>query len=161
MKLLCVALAARRPRAVLMALVLALLPCTSAPAAEAHDRAAHDLLIPSAGLNGRPVHKTHSHDALRTSAAGAPLPGWSAGPAAIGDGFHRLGGSDRVREVQRRLHRLGYHVGPIDGLFGPLTRASVAWFQVKHGLPVNGRATLATVRHLRSRTNFRRRSRSD
>ncbi len=57
-----------------------------------------------------------------------------------------------MREVQRRLHRLGYRPGPIDGLFGPLTRSSVAWFQVKHGLPVNGRATLATVRHLRART---------
>jgi hypothetical protein len=28
----------------------------------------------------------------------------------------------------------------------------VAWFQLKHGLPANGRATLATVGHLRERT---------
>jgi hypothetical protein len=28
----------------------------------------------------------------------------------------------------------------------------VAWFQLKHGLPVDGRATTAFVRHLRSRT---------
>ena len=57
-----------------------------------------------------------------------------------------------MREVQRRLHRLGYRPGPIDGLFGPLTAPSVAWFQVKHGHAVNGRATLATVGHLRART---------
>ncbi len=31
----------------------------------------------------------------------------------------------------------------------------MGWFQVKHGLPVNGRATLATVRHLRARTGAR------
>ena len=57
-----------------------------------------------------------------------------------------------MREVQKRLRALGYRPGPIDGLFGPRTRAAVAWFQVKHGMPVDGRATLATVRHLRHRT---------
>jgi hypothetical protein len=133
----------------LAALAVALVSGVPASAHESHAAAA-GLLIPSAGWHGRPIKNPHHHKTIRTAAAATPLPGWSAGPVSFGAGYHRPGGSDRVREVQRRLTRLGYHTGPIDGLFGPLTRASVGWFQVKHGLPVNGRATLATVRHLRA-----------
>jgi len=142
------ALAARAAAAALLGLLL-LLP--TAPDAGASERRTDDILLPSAGWHGRPIQEPHRHETVLTSTAGRP-PGWSAGPVRHGDGFHRPGGSDRVREVQRRLARLGYRVGPIDGLFGRLTRASVAWFQVKHGLPVTGRATLATVAHLRART---------
>ena len=70
---------------------------------------------------------------------------------ALGTGAHRANGSARVREVQRRLSSLGYRPGPVDGIFGVRTRAAVAWFQVKHGFHVDGRATLAVVRHLRER----------
>ena len=135
--------------AALVALGIALVPVTPASAHGNHPGAAASLLIPAAGWHGRAIENTHRHAG---AAADRSLRGWSAGPVAFGAGYHRPGGSDRVREVQRRLHRLGYRPGPIDGLFGPLTRSSVAWFQVKHGLPVNGRATLATVRHLRART---------
>jgi Putative peptidoglycan binding domain len=145
-----VALAARTAGAVLAALVLTLV-LETAPASGAAERAGQ-MLIPSAGWDGRPIQEPHRHDVVRTSAARRPTQGWSAGPVSFGTGFHRPGGSARVREVQRRLSRLGYHVGPVDGLFGRLTRASVAWFQVKHGLDVDGRATLETVRHLRART---------
>ena len=51
----------------------------------------------------------------------------------------RPGGSDRVREVQRRLIGLGYRPGPVDGLFGPRTRAATRWFQYKHGMALTGR----------------------
>jgi hypothetical protein len=70
----------------------------------------------------------------------------------MGTGSHRPSGSHRVRELQRRLRALGYRPGRIDGIFGPRTRAAVGWFQVKHGFHVDGRATLALVRHLRART---------
>ena len=146
------ALAARTAAALLVALALTFATDREAGASPVPDRAADRILLPSAGWNGRPIQAPHRHDVVRTSAARQPLRGWSAGPVGYGTGFHRPGGSDRVREVQRRLARLGYRVGPIDGLFGRLTRASVAWFQVKHGLPVTGRATPATVRHLRART---------
>ena len=144
----CFALAARAAAAAILGLLL-LLP--TARDAGASERRNDRILLPSAGWHGRGIQEPHRHETVLTSTAGQPR-GWSAGPVRYGDGFHRPGGSDRVREVQRRLARLGYRVGPIDGLFGRLTRASVAWFQVKHGLPVTGRATLATVDHLRART---------
>lgn len=146
-----VALAARIASTLLVALALTLMAAGTAPASGSPERADR-ILIPSAGWNGRPIQEPHHHDVVPTSVADRPLRGWSAGPVAFGAGFHRQVGSARVREVQRRLARLGYHVGPIDGLFGRLTRASVAWFQVKHGLEVDGRATLDMVRHLRART---------
>lgn len=71
---------------------------------------------------------------------------------SLGTGTHRAAGSQRVRELQWRLTALGYRPGPIDGVFGVRTRAAVAWFQVKHGFPVDGRASFAVVRHLRDRT---------
>ena len=147
----CIALAARLAGTLLAALALTLMAAGTAPASGSPERADR-ILIPSAGWNGRPIQEPHNHDVVPTSVADRRIPGWSAGPVSFGAGYHRPGGSDRVREVQRRLSRLGYHVGPIDGLFGRLTRASVAWFQIKHGLEVDGRATLATVRHLRART---------
>jgi peptidoglycan hydrolase-like protein with peptidoglycan-binding domain len=147
----CVALAARLAGTLLAALALTLMAAGTAAASGSTERADR-ILIPSAGWNGRAIQEPHDHDVVPTSVADRRIPGWSAGPVAFGAGYHRPGGSARVREVQRRLSRLGYHVGPIDGLFGRLTRASVAWFQVKHGLEVNGLATLGTVRHLRART---------
>jgi peptidoglycan hydrolase-like protein with peptidoglycan-binding domain len=67
-----------------------------------------------------------------------------------------------VREVQRRLTRLGYRTGPIDGLLGPLTRSSIQWFQIKHGLRPTGvvaASTLAFLRHPRDATGGLRRRR--
>ena len=147
-----VALVARSARALWVALGLMLVPAAVAEASGRPEGATQPLLIPSAGWQGRPIQEPHRHDADRTPAADRPLRGWSAGAVSFGAGFRLPHGSVRVQEVQRRLRRLGYRPGPVDGLFGPLTRSSVAWFQVKHGLPVDGRATLATVRHLRART---------
>ena len=60
------------------------------------------------------------------------------GLLALGTGFHRQGASDRVREVQRRLNRLGYGAGAVDGLFGPITDAAVRRFQADNDLAVDG-----------------------
>jgi peptidoglycan hydrolase-like protein with peptidoglycan-binding domain/DNA invertase Pin-like site-specific DNA recombinase len=78
--------------------------------------------------------------------------GWKAGQVRLGTGFHREGGSARVREVQRRLWALGFRPGPVDGLFGSQTKAAVEWFQVKHGLRPTGAVSLATLTVLRERT---------
>jgi len=144
------------PVAVIAGIVM-VLALTLAPApAASHGReagATERLLIPSASWHGRPIRDAHRHDAVRTSSTARRPAGWSAGPVAMGTGSHRPSGSERVREVQRRLRQLGYRPGPTDGIFGRRTRAAVGWFQVKHGLRVDGRATLATIRHLRVRTS--------
>src|SRR4051812_8428088 len=82
-------------------------------------------------------------------------PGWSAGPVGRGTGYVARGGSLRVRDVQRRLTRLGYRPGPVDGLFGPRTEAAARWFQYKHGLRSTGRVDKLTLVVLRARSSHR------
>jgi peptidoglycan hydrolase-like protein with peptidoglycan-binding domain len=143
---------AARIAGALIALGLLLVPATDATADDRTASASERLLIPSAGWQGRSVLDPHRHRTVPTSSADRPPRGWSAGPVSMGTGTHRPSGSQRVREVQRRLRALGYRPGPIDGVFGRRTRAAVGWFQYKHGFHVDGRATLAVVRHLRART---------
>ena len=82
-------------------------------------------------------------------------PGWGAGAVRRGTGYVRPGGSRRVRDVQRRLTKLGYRPGAVDGLFGPRTEAAARWFQYKHGLPTSGRVDRLTLEVLRSRSDHR------
>jgi MYXO-CTERM domain-containing protein len=58
-----------------------------------------------------------------------------------------------VKEIQRLLHRVGYRPGPVDGMYGPLTRSSVQWFQIKHSLRPSGLVDAATLALLRLRSH--------
>jgi DNA invertase Pin-like site-specific DNA recombinase/peptidoglycan hydrolase-like protein with peptidoglycan-binding domain len=78
--------------------------------------------------------------------------GWVAGAVAFGTGYNSPSGSQRVREVQRRLKRAGARPGPVDGLFGPLTRAAVKRFQRRHDIAPSGVVGLRTLTLLQSRT---------
>jgi peptidoglycan hydrolase-like protein with peptidoglycan-binding domain len=60
----------------------------------------------------------------------------------------RAGWSTRVREAQRVLNVSGYDAGPVDGLFGPQTKAATERFQQRHGLPVTGLINGETAREL-------------
>jgi Putative peptidoglycan binding domain len=62
----------------------------------------------------------------------------SAGLLARGSGYDNRARSKGVRELQLRLRRLGHRPGPIDGMFGPLTEASVERFQRARRLQVDG-----------------------
>jgi peptidoglycan hydrolase-like protein with peptidoglycan-binding domain len=127
------------------ALIIALLgvPAPAAAAAETPD-------IASAGWHGRAIQDPKT----RPEIPGTSWPaGWSAGSVGPGTGFVKPGGSDRVRDVQRRLVQLGYRPGPVDGLFGPRTRASVRWFQYKHGLATHGRVNRGTLAVLHARSD--------
>ena len=115
--------------------------------ATAQDAAAAPSLSPrllvDASWHGRPIRRplpTRSDVADRAPALRA------------GTGFRRPGGSQRVRDLQRRLSRLGYRPGASDGLFGPRTQAAVLAFQRKHGLERTGAVSPATLRVLRRRT---------
>ena len=46
--------------------------------------------------------------------------------------------SDHVRCLQTSLNEKGYNSGPVDGWFGPVTRAAVVSYQTANGLVVDG-----------------------
>jgi pyruvate ferredoxin oxidoreductase gamma subunit len=71
---------------------------------------------------------------------------------ASGTGYASPQGSARVRAVQHALIRAGERPGPIDGLYGPLTRAAVERFQAGEGLAVDGIVGPATSSALNRQT---------
>ncbi len=143
-----VATATRGAWAALAVLAFTLVPAAKAPAADGQSR----ILIPAAGWHGRPIQQPHNHTTLTVNRRPT---GWSAGPVRLGTGLHSPRGSDRVRELQQRLRRLGYRPGAVDGIYGPRTRAAMGWFRRKHGFRVVGPPSLAAVVHLRERTTPR------
>ena len=54
----------------------------------------------------------------------------------------------QVRAAQQALARLGFYPGPIDGIFGPKTRAAVTKYQTDVGLPPDGEVSPELVAHL-------------
>ena len=48
-----------------------------------------------------------------------------------------MSAADR-RQIQAALHRLGYDPGPVDGLFGPLTRVAIRHYQQSIGAEQTG-----------------------
>lgn len=53
-----------------------------------------------------------------------------------------------VKKLQQRLKDLGYDVGPVDGIFGPLTEGALKEFQTKTGLAADGTTTPQTYSKL-------------
>lgn len=43
-----------------------------------------------------------------------------------------------TRTIQTKLKRWGYYTGAVDGIYGPLTKKAVRYFQSKNGLVVDG-----------------------
>jgi peptidoglycan hydrolase-like protein with peptidoglycan-binding domain len=124
---------ARRPTIGVLAMAAALLLVPAPGPAQANTPGAHD-------------------ESAASSWQGHSPPGWSAGAVAHGTGFSRLGGSTRVREVQRKLNRLGYASGEVDGLFGPITDGAVRRFQRVSGLSADAIVGQHTLEKLRSRS---------
>jgi peptidoglycan hydrolase-like protein with peptidoglycan-binding domain len=72
----------------------------------------------------------------------------TAGTLTRGAGYGSQPASEPVRELQRRLRRLGDRPGPIDGLYGPLTAGAVERFQRAQGLEPDGVVGPRTKRRL-------------
>jgi hypothetical protein len=105
--------------------------------------------LPAAGWHGAPIQRPlPARDRVATATTRA-----SGRAMSLGAGFGRAAGSLQVRALQRILQSLGYACGPVDGLFGTRTQASLQWFQIKHGLRPTGIADAETLRilHLRHR----------
>jgi peptidoglycan hydrolase-like protein with peptidoglycan-binding domain len=105
--------------------------------------------LPAASWHGRPIRRPQPSAAA--AAVAVPIPRGARTPLRPGAGYGRPGGFAAVRDVQRLLHRIGYRPGPVDGLFGARTRASVQWFQIKHGLRPSGVVGPTTLAFLRLR----------
>ena len=140
------------PGPLAMALVLLGLLAMPVPVHAARKQPRHEVAMAAAGWHGRAIQNPRPHPRL----ARADWPkGWSARSVGFRTGYSRPGGSDRVREVQRRLIQLGYRPGPVDGLFGPRTRAATRWFQYKHSLPLTGRVNRSTLAVLQARSDHK------
>jgi hypothetical protein len=105
---------------------------------------------PAAAVAGSPAHEQRQA-ALGSWGSYHPT-GWSAGSVTRGTGYWRPGASLRVRDVQRRLNRLDYGAGKVDGFFGPITDAAVRRYQLDRGLELDGIVGPRTLKDLRSRT---------
>lgn len=75
------------------------------------------------------------------------VPAESAPPASVESFESGLDASGR-RRVQEALRGIGLYRGPIDGIFGPLTREAITIFQRSRGLPANGTLDAALARAL-------------
>jgi peptidoglycan hydrolase-like protein with peptidoglycan-binding domain len=62
---------------------------------------------------------------------------WQA-PTTSDDDLQTGRSGSRVEALQRQLHDLGYPVGDIDGIFGPLTRGALLAFQADNNIPTTG-----------------------
>jgi hypothetical protein len=113
--------------------------------------------LPAAGWHGAAIRRPlPARDRVGTATSTA-----SNRAMSLGAGFGRAAGSPEVRALQRILRSLGYACGPVDGLFGSRTQASLQWFQIKHGLRPTGSADAETLRilHLRDRAGAPREAR--
>jgi peptidoglycan hydrolase-like protein with peptidoglycan-binding domain len=72
-----------------------------------------------------------------------------------GAGYQQPHGARRVRSLQRRLARLGFPPGPIDGRYGPLTTSAVRRFQQHRHLPPSGVVSPRTLVALRTTRHHR------
>jgi hypothetical protein len=78
-------------------------------------------------------------------------PPWS-NPQAVVPGFetertpaaargNALPRDPQIAELQRTLNQRGYTAGPVDGIYGPMTRDAIVAWQRSNNVPVTGRPT--------------------
>ena len=103
-----------------------------------------------------PPETPNAPSTLATSAqpsqATAPPPPSAAMALAVPD-EEKMSEANR-RQVQEALHRSDFYDGPIDGIFGPLTRAAIRRFQDSIGEKGTGRLTAAEAGRLVSVTGL-------
>ena len=107
-------------------------PAATPPAPTASAPSARQAPVPSE----LPAPTTAAPSAPLTAAAPSALPSPRVLPAEA-----EMSVADR-RQVQEALQRLDYYKGPVDGIFGPLTRAAIRRFQQQNiGADATGHLT--------------------
>ena len=107
----------------------------------------------------QPAEAPAPPDSPSTAAPGQSRDGRSESPppsAAMAMGMpdeEKMSEANR-RQGQEALHRLDFYDGPIDGIFGPLTRAAIRRFQDSIGEKGTGRLTAAEAGRLVSGTGY-------
>jgi peptidoglycan hydrolase-like protein with peptidoglycan-binding domain len=97
------------------------------------------------GDKGSPAETAVVDGAATGLAAGSDDGYW----VAHGEALPRAGETGaEIRRIQRRLTSLGYWLGRVDGVYGPLTEQAVYAFQKVEGLPVTGRLDPVTRHRL-------------
>ena len=72
---------------------------------------------------------------------------WGEFPVEVGE----LDPANTVRGIQQRITNLGIDAGPIDGIYGPLTRAGIVAFQRIEGIDETGEPDEDLIKKLRER----------
>ncbi len=54
-----------------------------------------------------------------------------------------------VKKVQKKLKKLGYSCGKVDGSYGKKTKKAIRKFQKKHGMTVNGKINRKLIKKLK------------
>ena len=92
----------------------------------------------SAGITVDGIVGPETRGAMR-QADGSGSGGAGGDGGGGGDGLLRRGDrGSSVRDIQARLESLNYWVGPVDGIYGTLTRQAVMAFQKVNGIKVDG-----------------------
>ncbi len=92
-----------------------------------------------------PTAPSNPEPPAQPSQATSPAPPPSPAVAASMPSEHKVANR---RQVQEALHRLGYYDGPVDGIFGPLTRAAIRRFQESIGEKSTGHLTAVEASRL-------------
>ena len=95
-------------------------------------------------VNKNTLNKLNSSKAKKADASDRKDSGSSDGTCAAGDS------GEAVKKVQRRLKKLGYYKGSIDGDYGNGTKTAVKSFQKRNGLSVTGKVNKNTLNKLNS-----------
>ncbi len=94
-----------------------------------------------------PAASSNPEPSAQPSQATSPSPPPSAAVVASMPPEDEMSVANR-RQVQEALHRLGYYDGPVDGIFGSLTRAAIRRFQQSIGEKNTGHLTAAEASRL-------------
>ncbi len=107
--------------------------------------------VSSGGKTGYVAKKYIKISSSKSSSSSKGSSSSGSGQSSSSDGTCKPGDQgDAVKRVQRRLQKLGYYSGSIDGDYGNGTKTAVRDFQKNNGLTANGTVNKKTLNKLNS-----------